>query len=87
VSRGKEELLTAPKPRGVSLLSVCPTVKPVGEPDASLIGHVRFDERGWETEHCRMAQVPRPSSTLPFPTCRVGLLMSVVRGRADVAGR
>jgi hypothetical protein len=23
-------------------------VKPVGKPDA-LIGHVRFDERGWET--------------------------------------
>jgi hypothetical protein len=26
---------------------VGPSVKPVGEPDA-LIGHVRFDERGWE---------------------------------------
>jgi hypothetical protein len=37
-----------PKPRAVCLLPVCPTVKPVGEPDA-LIGHVRFDERGWET--------------------------------------
>jgi len=34
--------------------AVCLTVKPVGEPDA-LIGHVRFDERGWETERCRMA--------------------------------
>ncbi len=30
-------------------------MKPVGEPDA-LIGHVRFDERGWETGCCRMAQ-------------------------------
>jgi hypothetical protein len=28
---------------------VCLTVKPVGEPDV-LIGHVRFDERGWKTE-------------------------------------
>jgi len=26
-----------------------PKVKPVGEPDA-LVGHVRFDERGTETE-------------------------------------
>jgi hypothetical protein len=33
--------------------------KPVGEPDA-LIGHVRFDERGWETERCRMAQATAP---------------------------
>ena len=31
----------------------------VGEPDA-LIGHVRFDERGWETERCRMAQATAP---------------------------
>jgi hypothetical protein len=38
---------------------VCLTVKPVGEPDA-LIGHVRFDERGWETERCRMAQATAP---------------------------
>jgi hypothetical protein len=44
-----------PKPRAVGLLPVCPTVKPVGEPDA-LIGHVRFDERGCETERCRMAE-------------------------------
>ena len=59
MSRGEGELLTAPKPRAVSLLSVCLTVKPVGEPDA-LIGHVRFDERGWETERCRMAQAAAP---------------------------
>ena len=48
-----------PKPRAVGLLSVCLTVKPVGEPDA-LIGHVRFDERGWETGRCRMAQATAP---------------------------
>ena len=59
MSRGEGELLTVPKPRAVSLLSVCLTVKPVGEPDA-LIGHVRFDERGWETERCRMAQATAP---------------------------
>src|SRR6202051_2496601 len=39
--------------------AVCFTVKSVGEPDA-LIGHVRFDERGWETERCRMAQATAP---------------------------
>ena len=38
---------------------VCLSVKPVGEPDA-LIGHVRFDERGWETERCQMAQATAP---------------------------
>jgi hypothetical protein len=59
VSRGEGELLTVPKPRAVGLRSVCLTVKPVGEPDA-LIGHVRFDERGWETERCRMAQATAP---------------------------
>ena len=52
-------MLTVPKPRAVGLLSVCLTVKPVGEPEA-LIGHVRFDERGWETERCRMAQATAP---------------------------
>ena len=59
MSRGEGELLTVPKPRAVGLLSVCLTVKPVGEPDA-LIGRVRFDERGWETERCRMAQATAP---------------------------
>jgi hypothetical protein len=38
---------------------VCLTVKPVGEPDAGN-PHVRFDERGWETERCRMAQATAP---------------------------
>src|SRR5215218_8824648 len=38
---------------------VCLTVKPVGEPDAG-DRHVRFDERGWETERCRMAQATAP---------------------------
>src|SRR5215472_10098218 len=41
------------------LFSVCLTMKPVGEPDAG-DRHVRFDERGWETERCRMAQVTAP---------------------------
>ena len=41
------------------LLSVYLAVKPVGEPDAG-DRHVRFDERGWETGRCRMAQVTAP---------------------------
>jgi hypothetical protein len=59
VSRGEGELLTVPEPRAVSLLSVYLAVKPVGKPDA---GNrlVRFDERGWETERCRMAQATVP---------------------------
>ena len=59
MSRGEGELLTVPKPRAVRLLSVCLAVKPVGKPDA---GNrlVRFDERGWETERCRMAQATAP---------------------------
>ncbi len=50
---GRRRVITVQKPRAVGLLPVCLTVKPVGEPDA-LIGHVRFDERGWETERCRI---------------------------------
>ena len=38
---------------------MCLTVKPVGEPDAG-DRHVRFDERGWETARCRMAQATAP---------------------------
>ena len=57
--------------RLVGLLPVCLTMKPVGEPDA-LIGHVRFDERGWETERCRMAQATAPildSTIASFRCC------------------
>jgi hypothetical protein len=59
VSRGEGELLTVPKPRAVVCSPYTSAVKPVGEPDA-LIGHVRFDERGWETERCRTAQATMP---------------------------
>jgi hypothetical protein len=34
-------------------------VKPVGEPDAGN-RHVRFDERGWETERLATPQVTAP---------------------------
>ncbi len=39
--------------------SVCLAVKPVGEPDAGN-PHVRFDERGGETERCQTAQATAP---------------------------
>ncbi len=39
--------------------SVRLAMKPVGEPDAG-DRHVRFDERGWETERRRMAQATAP---------------------------
>src|ERR1700730_3552378 len=39
--------------------AVCPTVKPVGKPDAGN-RHVRFDERGRETGRCRTAQATAP---------------------------
>ena len=76
MSRGEEELLTAPQPRAVSLLSVCLAVKPVGKPDA-LVGHVRFDERGWETGRCRMAQATAPI----LDSTRTDLQRSPLSGR------
>ena len=53
----------------VSALFVCLTTKPVGEPDAGN-PHVRFDERGWETERCRMAQATAPVLNSTFPAVR-----------------
>src|SRR6202023_1933992 len=40
--------------------------KPVGEPDAGN-PHVRCDERGWETERCRMAPATAPILDSTFP--------------------
>src|SRR5262249_1024885 len=60
---------------------VCLTVKPVGEPDAG-DRHVRFDERGWETACCRMAQATAPildSTERDFGGC---LLSGRGRGRS-----
>ena len=70
MSRDEGELLTVQMPRAVGSLPVCLSVKPVGEPDA-LIGHVRFDERGWETERRRMAQATAPilDSTIATRCC------------------
>jgi hypothetical protein len=44
-------------------------MNPVGEPDAGN-PHVRFDERGWETE--RSLPSPRSASTLPSSLGRAG---------------
>jgi hypothetical protein len=71
VSRDEGESPTVQTPRAVGSFPVCLSVKPVGEPDA-LIGHVRFDERGWETERCQMAQATAPildSTDSDLPVC------------------
>src|SRR6516164_9205568 len=57
--KAKERKLLHRRRLRPKLFSVCLTMKPVGEPDAG-DRHVRFDERGWETERCRMAQVTAP---------------------------
>src|SRR3982074_622755 len=59
VSRDEGESLTVQTPRAVGSFPVCHSVKPVGEPNA-IIGDVRVDERGWETERCHMAQAAAP---------------------------
>ena len=51
-------------------------MKPVGEPDA-VAPHVRFDERGWETGRCRMAQATAPILDFTEATvCRTSALGS-----------
>ena len=74
------------KPRAVGLLPVCLTVKPVGEPDAGN-RHVRFDERGWETERCRMAQATAPILDLRTEAAHLGCpLRSVTEGKQTFRG-
>ena len=48
-----------PLSRARKVAGVCLAMKPVGKPDAGNL-HVRFDERGGETERCRMAQATAP---------------------------
>ena len=72
-----------PKPRAVGLLLVCHAMKPVGEPDAG-DRHVRFDERGWETERW-----PKAASYRAHPRLyqngldRERLSRLFLRGKAD----
>jgi hypothetical protein len=64
VSRGEGELLTVPKPRAVSLLSVYLAVKPVGKPDAG-IGSSGLMSGDGKRSVAEGPKLPRPSSTLP----------------------
>src|ERR1700694_137576 len=81
---GRRRVITVQKPRAVGLLPVCLTVKPVGEPDA-LIGHDRFDERGWETERCRMAQATAPILDSTFCDLATGRKEFRSRGKGGYA--
>src|SRR5262249_1938889 len=65
---------------------VCLTVKPVGEPDAG-DRHVRFDERGWETARCRMAQATAPILDSTKRTYRGVCCLSAFGGKADIRQR
>jgi hypothetical protein len=62
-------------------LSVCSMVKPIGKPDAGN-PPVRFDERGRETERCRMAQATAPFLDSTYRRAQFGLLRLDV-GRSD----
>ena len=86
MSRGEGELLTVPKPRAVGLLSVCLTVKPVGEPDAG-DRHVRFDERGWKTGRCQMAQATAPILNSTSRFCSITSSARASSVSVDAAGR
>ena len=81
--REVKESFTVPKPRAVSLLSVYLAVKPVGEPDAG-DRHVRFDERGWETERCRMAEATAPILDSTFSDVSRVRLKSAKLAKADI---
>ena len=77
--------------RARQVVAVGLTMKPVGKPDAGNL-HVRFDERGRETE--RRNASPRPSSTLQIKGKKrhvlvdtVGLLLHAVVHPADVQDR
>src|SRR5215813_12305208 len=81
--KAKERKLLHRRRLRPKLFSVCLTMKPVGEPDAG-DRHVRFDERGWETERCRMAQVTAPildSAKADMP------ILSAFGGKADIGQR
>jgi len=85
VSRGEERKHAAQMTLAAVPCFVCLTMKPVGEPDAGN-PHVRFDERGWETERCRMARATAPildSALTDVPPCpRSGPLSGVKRKAA-----
>jgi hypothetical protein len=65
-------------------------MKPVGEPYAGN-PHVRFDERGWETERCRMAQATAPildsTQATELPRAPIQSLSEAQRTCREVVGR
>src|SRR5207344_1560225 len=65
---------------------VCLMTKPVGEPDAGN-PHVRFDERGWETERRRMAQATAPILDSTSRAAAKAQFTSAFGGAAEVHGR
>src|SRR5467141_3121580 len=74
------------------LCFVCLRTKPVGEPDAGN-PHVRFDERGWETEPCRMARATAPildsaegAPRVPSRKVRLLRVLRTHRGSAQTSG-
>ena len=65
---------------------MCPTVKPVGEPDAGN-PHVRFDERGGKRDDARVATAPNPDSTENKGPAfgRLGLSGNVIENKGGYA--
>src|SRR5438270_6637812 len=66
--KAKERTLLHRRRLRPGFFSVRLAMKPVGEPDAG-DRHVRFDERGWETERRRRAELlthPRKPHLLPL---------------------
>src|SRR5262249_8833139 len=84
--KAKERKLLHKRRLRPQLFSVCLTMKPVGEPDAG-DRHVRFDERGWETERCRMAQVTAPILDSAEAAVMKSPLLRPLRGKADIDQR
>jgi hypothetical protein len=62
------------------------TKKAPYKPDAG-DRHVRFDERGWETGRCRMAQVTAPILDSTLTTRRTSVAICRFRGATDMSAR
>ena len=65
---------------GLGYFLVCLSVKPVGKPNAG-DRHVRFDERGWETERWPQAPSYRAHPQLYRKRPRSSLVVASVMGQ------